>query len=91
MLLWRGNVAIFITRYVNNLTGILQHIYSFLNIPLPVEMLSKATTPQSSTHNRTTKKSTYDPKYNRSLSSVGVDEDKLREHHTVYINWMKEL
>ena len=87
----RNKLAISFTSYVNNLTGTFQRIYSFLNIPLPVEMLSKATTLQSSTHNRTTKKSTYDPKYNRSLSSVGVDEDKLREHLTDYINWMKKL
>jgi len=79
------------TSYVNNLTGTLQHIYSFLNIPLPDEVLSKATTLKGRTHNRTTRKTTYDPKYNRSLSSVGVDEDKLREHLTDYINWMKGL
>jgi len=87
----RNRLAISFTSYVNNLTGTLQHIYSFLNIPLPDEVLSKATTLQSNTHNRTTRKSTYDPKYNRSLSSVGVDEDELREHLTDYINWMKEL
>ena len=60
----RNKLAISFTSYVNNLTGTLQHIYSFLNIPLPDEVLSKATTLQSSTHNRTTRKSTYDPKYN---------------------------
>jgi len=87
----RNKLAISFASYVNNLTGTLQHIYSFLNIPLPVEVLSKAAALQSSTHNRTTRRSTYDPKYNRSLSSVGVDEDKLREHLTDYINWMKEL
>ena len=87
----RIKLAISFTSYVNNLTGTLQLIYSFLNIPLPDEVLSKATTLQSSTHNRTTRKSTYDPKYNQSLSSVGVDEDKLRDHLTDYINWMKGL
>ena len=87
----RNKLAISFTSYVSNLAGTFQQIYSFLNIPLPAEVLSKATTLQSSTHNRTTKKSTYDPKYNRSLSSVGVDEDKLREHLTDYINWKKEL
>jgi len=87
----RNKLAISFTSYVDNLTGTLQHIYSFLNIPLPVEMLSKATTLQSSSHNRSARKSTYDPKYNRSLSSVGVDEDKLRQHLADYINWVKEL
>ena len=87
----RNKLAISFTSYINDLTGTLQNIYSFLNIPLPVEMLSKATALQSSTHNRTKRKSTYDPKYNRSLSSLGIDEDKLREHLTDYINWMKEL
>ena len=87
----RNKLAISFTSYVNNLTGTLQNIYSFLNIPLPVEMLSKASALQSSTHNRTKRKNTYDPKYNRSLSSLGVDEDKLREHLSDYIDWMKEL
>ena len=86
----RNKLAISFTSYVNNLTGTLQCIYSFLNIPLPDEVLSKAAILQSSTHDRTTRKSTYDPKYNRSLSSVGIDEDKLREHLTDYINWMKK-
>ena len=87
----KNKLAISFTSYVNNLTGTLQNIYSFLNIPLPVEVLSKAFSLQSSTHNRAKRKSTYDPKYNRSLSSLYVDEDKLREHLTDYINWMKEL
>jgi len=84
-------LAISFTNYVNNLTGTFRHIYSFLNIPLPDKMLSKATTLQSTTHNRTARRSTYDPKYNRSLSSLSVDEDKLREHLTDYINWVKEI
>ena len=87
----KNRLAISFTGYVNNLTGTLQNIYSFLNIPLLVEVLSKAFSLQSSTHNRAKRKSTYDPNYNRSLSSLGVDEDKLREHLTDYINWMKEL
>ena len=87
----RNKLAISFTSYVNNLAGTLQHIYSFLNISLPDEVLFKAATLQSGTHNRTARKSTYNPKYNRTLSSVGVDEDKLREHLSDYFNWMKEL
>jgi len=86
-----NKLAISFANYVNNLTATLQHMYSFLNIPLPDKVLSKATTLQNTTHNRTTRKSTYDPRYNRSLSSLGVYEDKIREHLTDYISWVKEL
>ena len=86
-----NKLAISFTSYVNDLTSTLQNIYSFLNISLPAEMFSKASTLQSTTHNRTKRKSTYDPKYNRSLSSLGVDEEKLGEYFINYINWIKEL
>ena len=50
----KNKLAISFTNYVNNLTGTFLCIYSmtFLNIPLSVELLSKATTLQSSTHDR---------------------------------------
>ena len=86
-----NKLALSFASYVNNLPGTLQHIYSFLNISLPVEVLSNATTLQGTTHNYTKKRSMYDPKYSRSLSSVGVDEEKLKNHLADYIKWMKEL
>ena len=87
----KNKLAISFDTYVKNLAGTLQRIYSFLNIPVSAELLTKATALQKSSHDRTKRKTTYDPKYNRSLSSLGVDEEKLKEYLSDYINWMKSL
>ena len=87
----KNKLAIPFNTYVKNLVGTLQRVYSFLNIPMSSEILSKAAALQKSSHDRTKRKSTYDPKYNRSLSSVGVDEEKLKEYLANYINWMNRL
>jgi len=87
----KNKLAISFNGYVKNLAGTLQHIYSFLNTPMSAELLSRAAVLQKSSHDRTKRKSTYDPKYNRSLSSVGMDEEKLKEYLANYINWAKKL
>ena len=87
----KNKLAISFDTYVKNLAGTLQRVYSFLNIPVSAELLSKAAVLQKSSHDHTKRKTTYDPKYNRSLSSLGVDEEKLREFLSDYINWMNKL
>ena len=87
----KNKLAISFNTYVKNLAGTLQRVYSFLNIPVSAELLSKAAVLQKSSHDRTKRKTTYDPKYNRSLSSLGVDEEKLEENLSDYINWMNKL
>ena len=87
----KNKLVISFDSYVKNLAGTLQRVYSFLNIPVSVELLSKAAVLQKSSHDRTKRRNAYDPKYNRSLSSLGVDEEKLKEHLSDYINWMKRL
>ena len=86
-----NKLAISFANYVTNLTSTLQDIYSFLNIPMPAEMLSKAAKLQSTSHDYTEKRSSYDQKYNRTLSSVGIDEEKLRHLLAEYIEWKNEL
>jgi len=86
-----NKLAISFANYITNLTSSLQDIYSFLNIPIPAEMLSKAAKLQSTTHDYTEKRNSYDPKYNRSLSSVGIDEEKLRHLLAEYTEWKNEL
>ena len=76
----RNKLAISFDTYVKNLADTLQRVYSFLNIPMSAELLSKAAALQKTSHDRTKRRSTYDPKYNRSLSSLGVDEEKLKEY-----------
>ena len=87
----KNKLAISFDTYVKNLAGTLQRVYSFLNIPVSAELLSKAAVLQKSSHDHTKRKTTYDSKYNRSLSSLGVDEEKLREFLSDYINWMNKL
>ena len=87
----KNKLAISFNIYVKNLAGTLQRVYSFLNIPVSAELLSKAAALQKSSHDRTKRKTTYDPKYNRSLSSLGVDEEKLKEYLSDYINWINKL
>ena len=81
----KNKLAISFDTYVNNLTGTLQCIYSFLNVPMSATQLSKAAELQKSSHDRTKRKVAYDPKYNRSLSSLGVDEEKLKEYVSDYV------
>jgi len=58
---------------------------------MSVKILSKAAALQKSSHDCTKRKIAYDPKYNRSLSTVGIDEEKLKEYLANYINWMNKL
>ena len=87
----KNKLAVSFDTYVNNLAGTLQQVYSFLNIPVTAELLSKATVLQKTTHDRTKRRASYDPKYNRTLSSLGVDEEKVKENLSDYINWKKRL
>ena len=87
----KNKLAISFNTYVKNLADTLQRVYLFLNIPVSAELLSKAAALQKSSHDHTKKRTVYDPKYNRSLSSLGVDEEKLKEHLSDYINWMNKL
>ena len=86
-----NRLAIPFTVYVNNLSASLRSIYSFCNIPIPDHVLSKAFTLQKTTHDRSKLKVNYDPNFNRSLTSLGVDEDKVREDLKEYIEWVNEL
>ena len=87
----KNKLAISFDTYVKNLAGTLQRVYSLLNIPVSAELLSKAAELQQSSHDHTKRKVAYDPKYNRSLSSLGIDEEKLKEFLSDYIDWMKKL
>ena len=71
------NVA---TVYVSSLSVTLQSVFSFCNIPVPDHVLSKATRLQNTTHNRIKCRPSYDSDFNRSLTSLGVDEEKVKEH-----------
>ena len=79
------------TMYVNNLSVALQCIYSFCDTPIPDHVVSKAIKLQSTTHDRTKRRASYDPNFNRSLTSLGVDEEKVKEHLTKYIEWVDQL
>ena len=87
----KNKLAISFDFYVKDLASTIQRVYSFLNIPVSAELLSKAAALQKSSHDRMKRKIAYDPKYNRSLASLGVDEEKLKEYLSNYINWMKTL
>ena len=78
-------LAIPFTMYVNNLSTTLRQIYSFCNIPIPDHVLSKAIKLQNTSHDLTKLRASYDLYLNRSLTSLGVDEDKVKEHLTEYI------
>ena len=84
-------LAIPFTMYVNKLKDTLQTIYSFCNIQMPTHMLSNAITAQNTTHDRTNRKASYNPEFNRSLSDLGIDQEKLKEHLTRYIRWIETL
>ena len=79
------------TMYVNNLSATLRRIYSFCNIPIPDHVLSKAVKLQNTSHDRTKLRASYNPDFNRSLTSLGVDEDKVKEHLTEYIEWINQI
>ena len=83
--------AVSFDNYVKNLAETFKCVYSFLNIPVSAELLSKAAALQESSHDRTSRKMAYDPQYDRSLSSLGVDEGKLKEYLSEYINWINKL
>ena len=76
--------------FVNNLSTTLESVYSFCNIPIPSHVLTNAGKIQNTTHNREKRRASYDPKFNRSLSNLGVDEDKLRDQLINYYQWIKQ-
>ena len=79
------------TMFVDNLSATLQRIYSFCNISIPDHMMSDAVRLQSTSHDRSKLKANYHPDFNRSLASLGVDEEKLKEHLSKYIEWVNQL
>ena len=88
----QGNkLAIPFTMYVSNLSVTLQRIYSFCDIPITDHVVSKAIKLQSTTHDRIKCRASYDPNFNRSLTSLGVDEEKVKEHLTGYIERVDQL
>ena len=77
--------------YVNNLNATLQSVYSFCGITIPDRVVSEATRLQNTTHDCTERRASYDPNFNRSLTSLGVDEEKVKEHLTEYFEWIDQL
>lgn len=84
-------LAIPFTMYVNKLNDTLQMIYSFCNIQMPTHVSSNAIAAQNTTHDRTNRKASYNPEFNRSLSDLGIDPEKLKERLTGYIQWIENL
>ena len=82
----KNKLVIYFDTYVKNLSATLQHVYSFLNIPMSSEILSKAAALQISSHDRTKRKMPYDPKYSRPVLSIAIL--CLRKHqiqsHSMY-------
>ena len=74
--------------YVSNLSATLQHIYSFCGIIIPDHVVSKAIKLQNNTHDCAKSEAKYGPNFNRSLTSLGVDEEKVKEHLVEYIEWV---
>lgn len=84
----QGNkLVIPFTLYMNNLSATLQSIYSLCNIPIPNHVISDAVRLQNTTHNPATYRPSYDHEYDRSLASLGVDEEKINEHLSEYVEW----
>ena len=79
------------TLYVNNLSATLQCIYSFCDIPIPDDVMSNAIELQTTKHDYTKHRASYNPKFNKSLTSLGVNERKLREHLCEYTEWINSL
>lgn len=84
-------LAIPFSMFVNKLNKTLQVVYSFCNIKVPTIVTSNAITTQQSAHDRTNRKASYNPKFNRSLSDLGIDEEKLKKHLTRYTRWIEIL
>ena len=79
------------TLFVNDLSTTLKSIYNFCNIPIPDHVVSKAVKLQRTSHNRVNLRTNYHPSFNRSLSSLGVDEEQLTECLAEYIAWINQL
>ena len=86
-----NKLAIPFTTYVNNLCGTLQHVYSFCGIPIPADVVSSAINIQHTKHDYTKHKANYKPKFNKTLASLGVNKEKLRERLSEYIEWMNSI
>ena len=54
-------------------------------------MMSNAIRVQHTTHDFTERRASYDPRFKKSLASLGVDEERLRERLSEYIDWMNSL
>ena len=87
----RNKLVIPFSLYTNNLTATLEKIYSLCNLTIPEHMMSMADRVQHTSHDRSERRANYNPKLNRNLASVGVDEEKLREQLDDYINWIIEI
>ena len=79
------------TFYMKNLSATLQSIYSLCDIPIPDSVVSDAVVLQRTTHNPTTYRPNYDSEYDRSLASLGIDEEKIKKHLSVYIEWINSV
>jgi len=77
--------------YTSNLTVTLKRVYSLCWLTIPDHVMSMTNRVQRTTHDRSERRTSYNPKLNRSLASVGVDEEKLRKQLDDYINWIKEI
>jgi len=77
--------------YTSNLTVTLERVYSLCRLTIPDHVMSMTNRVQHTTHDRSERRTSYNPKLNRSLASVGVDEEKLRKQLDDYINWIKEI
>jgi len=77
--------------YTKNLTATLEKIYALCHLTIPDHMMSMANRVQHTTHDRSERRASYNPKFNRSLASMGVDEEKVREQLDDYIKWIKEI
>ena len=78
-------------KYVNNLSATLESIYLFCNIPIPSHVLANAVKIQNTTHNYQKRRASYDLRYNRTLSSLGVGEDKLSDQLDNYYQWIQQF
>ena len=88
----QGNkLVILFTLYMNNLKATLQSVYLLCNIPIPDYVLSDAVKLQNTTHNPKTYRPSYDHEYDRRLVSLGIDEEKVKEHLSEYIEWINTL
>ena len=74
--------------YVSNLSATLQHIYSFCGIIILDHVVSKAIILQNNAHDRAKSKANYGSNFNRSSTSLGVDEGKVKEHLVEYTEWV---